>query len=448
VHLSLKFDWQIRPIHDVIARLRGSEFPDEWVIRGNHHDAWVNGADDPISGLSAMLEEARTLGELVRKGWRPKRTILYCAWDGEEPGLLGSTEWAETHAEELSRNAVAYLNSDNNSRGFWRISASQTLQKFFDEVAQSVEDPEAHVSLAKRRFARDVHDAADESFGEGPGRPRAREEKPDLAKVRARNDTPVDPLGSGSDYTVFLDHLGIASADLRFEGEDMGGVYHSIYDDFYWYTHFSDTDFVFGRALAQAGGTSVMRLAGADLLPFEFVDLSEAVSRYVGEIKKHLDRDRARAEEHNRELEEGVFRAVEDPRRPTIIPKAEPVPPELDFAPLERACSALDGAARQFEAAYSGAVAGPGAKGAAEVNRRLLGLERLFLSDGLPGRPWFRNEIYAPGFYTGYGVKTLPAVREALEQKNWRLAAERIPMLAKVLEREADGISQVTRMIR
>ena len=444
VHLLAKFNWEIRPIRDVVARMEGSQFPDQWVIRGNHHDAWVNGADDPVSGLSAMLEEARGLGELAKKGWRPKRTIVYCAWDGEEPGLLGSTEWAETHAEELSKKAVAYINSDNNRRGFWRPSASQTLQRFFDGVAQSVEDPEAHVSIARRLWAHDVRAAADPELWEQPRRGR-REEKPDPQKVRARADTPVEPLGSGSDYTVFLDHLGIASADFRFDGEDSSdGVYHSIYDDFYWYTHFSDTDFVYGRALAQAGATSVMRLANADLLPFGYEDFSEAVSRYVIEIKHELEAETTRAREWNREIEEGVFAAVEDPRRPTALPKAGPIPPDLDFAPLERACLALARSAREYEEAFGRAAAANAA-----ANAKILGLERLLLSeDGLPGRPWFRNQIYAPGFYTGYGVKTLPAVREAVEQKNWKLAQERIPALAKVLEREARGIAEAADLLK
>ena len=445
VHLLAKFNWEVRPIRDVVAKLAGTASPDQWVIRGNHHDAWVNGADDPISGLSAMLEEARQLGELWKKGWRPKRTILYCAWDGEEPGLLGSTEWAETHAVELSKKAVAYINTDNSGRGYWRLSATQTLQKFFDGVALSVEDPEAHVSVAQRLLAHDVQAAADPDPEARPRRGREYEEKPDPQKVRARGDIPADPLGSGSDYTVFLDHLGIASADLRFAGEDTSdGVYHSIYDDFYWYTHFSDTDFVYGRALAQAGATAAMRLASADILPFEYVDFSDAVSKYVIEIKHELETARTRAQERNREIEEGVFAAIEDPRRPLVLPNPETIPSEIDFAPLDRAALALARSAREFGEAFDHA-----GEGSAAANGKILGLERLLLSEaGLPGRPWFKNQIYAPGFYTGYGVKTLPAVREAVEQKNWKLAEAQVPELAKVLEREARGISEAAALLK
>ncbi|MGH9440638.1 MAG: transferrin receptor-like dimerization domain-containing protein [Thermoanaerobaculia bacterium] len=444
VHLLAKFNWELRPIRDVVAKLRGSAFPDQWILRGNHHDAWVNGADDPVSGLSAMLEEARRLGELSKRGWRPKRTIVYCAWDGEEPGLLGSTEWAETHAAELSQKAVAYINTDNSGRGFWQASASQTLQRFLDGVAGSIDDPETKISIASRLRAHDVWNADRKARDEGS--PPEGEEKSDPAKVRARGDTPVQPLGSGSDYTVFLDHLGIASADLRFGGEGgSDGVYHSIYDDFYWYTHFSDTDFSYGRALAEAGGIAVMRLASADLLPFEYLDFSDAVSKYAAEIKRGLETVRHETLEHNREVEEGTFAAVEDPRHPTVLPKSEPVPPEIDFAPLERACLSLAKAARDFDDAFRHSTA----KGAAAANDRIFHLERLLLSeDGLPGRAWFRNEIYAPGFYTGYGVKTLPAVREAIEQKNWKLAERQIPLVAGVLEREAKGIAEAAVLLK
>jgi len=298
VHMRLKFHWDVKPIRDVIATLRGSAFPDQWVVRGNHHDAWVNGAEDPISGQAAMLEEARALGDLVKNGWRPKRTIVYCAWDGEEPGLLGSTEWAETHAAELDRDAVAYVNTDNNARGLLRTSASHTLQRFFEGVAESVDDPETRLSLAARSRLHAIHEAARRVSQDDDGEDADERDTPETA--RARRDLPVSPLGSGSDYTVFLDHLGIASADIRFEGEVDGGVYHSIYDDFYWFTHFSDTDFAYGRALAQTAGTSVMRLADADLLPFDFGGLSSAVGRYVAEIKKNAQKQRDRIREQNR----------------------------------------------------------------------------------------------------------------------------------------------------
>jgi N-acetylated-alpha-linked acidic dipeptidase len=441
VHLRVKFHWDVKPIRDVVAILRGSEFPDEWIIRGNHHDAWVNGAEDPVSGQSAMLEEARALGAMARKGWKPKRTIVYCAWDGEEPGLLGSTEWAETHAEELDRKAVAYVNSDSNDRGYLGVSASHTLERFFEGVAASVEDPETHLSLAARNRLNAIHAAArpDQNDAE------VDEFRDTPDQVRARREGRVDALGSGSDYTVFLDHLGIASANIGFDGEVEGGVYHSIYDDFFWYTHFSDMDFAYGRALGQTGATTVMRLAGADLLPFDFGGLSAVVTRYVSEIRREAEKLRARILEQNREVEEGVFAAILDPKKPTVAPKTEAVPPIVGFAPLENAAAKLADSAERFDRAFDRAIAsGAGGRTLAEANARLLRAERMLLSDtGLPGRPWFKHQIYAPGFYTGYGVKTLPAVREAVEQRKWKLADDEIAAVARVIDREADFVAGI-----
>ena len=278
VHLKVKSNWDIKPVYDVIARIPGSTAPDEWVMRGNHHDAWVNGAEDPISGLDAVLEEARSFSELLKQGWKPKRTIIFCAWDGEEPGLLGSTEYAEEHAEELKQHAVAYVNSDTNGRGYLFIEGSHTLEKFVNEVSKDVTDPETKLTTWKRNQLREIANAHS---------PERRQE------ARQRADLRIAALGSGSDYTAFLQHDGVASVNLGFGGEDGGGIYHSIYDDFYWYTHFSDTDFVYGRALAQAAGSMVMRLADADLLPFEFSDFSDTIQMYIKELRKRLRRNRA-----------------------------------------------------------------------------------------------------------------------------------------------------------
>jgi N-acetylated-alpha-linked acidic dipeptidase len=441
VHLRVKFHWDVKPVRDVVATLRGSAFPDDWIVRGNHYDAWVNGAEDPISGQSAMLEEARSLGALWKSGWRPKRTIVYCAWDGEEPGLLGSTEWAETHADELSRKAVVYINSDSNGRGFWEAGASHSLERFFQGVAESVQDPEARVSVAERLRRRAIADAARREPSDEPD-PDA-PESPEAARERRQN--PVYALGSGSDYTAFVDHLGIASANVGFGGEDDGGIYHSIYDDFFWYTHFSDRDFVYGRALAQATGTAVLRLADADLLPFDFTALSDAVARYIRDIRGEAEKMRGDVRERNREIEEGVFAADVDPRRPTVAPKPAPVPPVIAFAALENAQSKLEDAARSFDRAAEAAIAsGAPPEVLAAANRKLKVAERALLSDaGLPGRPWFRHQIYAPGFYTGYGVKTLPAVREAVEQKKWDLAEREVREVAAVIEKEADAVSEI-----
>jgi len=429
VHLKLAFNWDLKPLYDVIARIPGAQYPDEWIIRGNHHDGWVNGAEDPVSGMAPLLEEARGLGALLRQGWKPKRTIVLCAWDGEEPGLLGSTEWAEAHAEELARKAAVYINSDGNGRGYLGVAGSHTLEKFINGVAREMDDPESKVSLWKRVQSRRL---ADSSGAE-------------RQEVRNRADLRIGALGSGSDYTAFLDHLGIASVDMGFGGEDGGGIYHSIYDDFYWYTHFADSDFVYGRALAQVAGTTVMRLAGAELLPFDFDDFTDTIRRYVDEVQKLARDKREQIIERNREIDDGVFAAIDDPRHKMTPPPEEPVPPFLNFAPLENGLAALTRTTEQYDRALTHAAENGGSALARamlrDVNARLIAVERaLTLNDGLPNRPWFKHQIYAPGFYTGYGVKTLPAVRESIEQKDWKLAEEEIAKVGKVLENAGETI--------
>jgi N-acetylated-alpha-linked acidic dipeptidase len=431
VHLKVKSNWDTKPIYDVIARIPGAVNPDEWVIRGNHHDAWVNGAEDPTSGMVAVLEEARGLGELIKQGWKPKRTIILCAWDGEEPGLLGSTEWAEEHIVDLQAHAVAYVNSDSNGRGYLGIEGSHTLEKFSNDVARDISDPETKLSVWKRDQLHQIASAKS---------PEQRQE------LRERADLRIPALGSGSDYTAFLQHDGVASLNIGFGGEDGGGIYHSIYDDFYWFTHFSDTDFVYGRALAQTGGTAVMRLADADLLPFDFGDLNDTLQMYDKELKALAQKTADEIAERNRELEEGVFSATNDPKRPLVAPAAEAVPPHLNFAPLDNAIDALDRSASDYRKALDRANANGGAALASgslvEVNHLLIESERKFLTpEGLPNRPWFKHQLYAPGFYTGYAVKTVPAVREAIELKQWKLADDAIVVVARVLQDEAALIS-------
>jgi N-acetylated-alpha-linked acidic dipeptidase len=433
VHLKVKSNWETKPIYDVIAKIPGSTFPGEWVIRGNHHDAWVNGAEDPISGLVAVLEEARAAGELVKAGWKPKRTIIYCAWDGEEPGLLGSTEFAEEHYDELRAHAVAYINSDGNGRGYLNIEGSHTLEKFSNDIAHDISDPETKLSAWKRQQLHEIANAKT---------PEQREE------IRKRTDLRIPALGSGSDYTAFLQHDGVAALNIGFGGEDGGGIYHSVYDDFYWFTHFSDTDFVYERALAQAGGTAVLRLADADLLPFEFGDFADTVQTYLKELKALSQKMQDDIKERNRELEEGVFKATNDPKRPMLPPPAEIVPPHLNFAPMENATDALTKSAAEYRKALEQANANGGAALAsaslAEVNKLLIESERkLTNSEGLPNRPWFKHQLYAPGFYTGYAAKTVPAVREAIEQKQWKQADDAIIVVARVLQGEAELISSV-----
>ncbi|MDQ6893575.1 MAG: M28 family peptidase [Acidobacteriota bacterium] len=434
VHLAVSFDWKIVPAHDVVAQITGSTWPDEWVIHGNHHDAWVNGASDPVSGLAALLEEARSMGALVRGGWRPKRSILLCAWDGEEPGLLGSTEWVETHADELVKKAVVYLNTDSNGRGFLDVSGSHTLETLANEVERDVSDPEKKISVERRARLKRIDDA------------RTAEER---KEARERKNLKIGALGSGSDFTPFLQHLGIASLNLGFGGEGGGGVYHSIYDDFAWYTKFSDGDFVFGKALAETTGLILLRLANADLLPFEFETLSETIGEYVKEVRGLADRKREENEEQSRKLDEGVWAAIADPREPELRePKREPPVPHFDFAPLQNASEALTRAAREYESAASSADAPRDPVRLAAVNALLRNAERsMTREEGLPRRPWFRHYVYAPGFYTGYDVKTLPAVREAIEEKQWADVNRGIAKTAEAIEACAAKIREAAKTL-
>ena len=428
VHLRVKSDWSLKTLYDVIAKLPGTTEADQWIVRGNHHDAWVNGAEDPISGLVAELEEARALGTLYQQGWRPKRTIIYAAWDGEEPGLLGSTEWAETHADELKAHAVAYLNSDGNGRGYLEIEGSHSLEKFVNGVALDVEDPESGASSWKRVQASRILNGTPESQRE----------------ARDREDLRIGALGSGSDYSSFLDHLGIASLNLGYGGEDDGGIYHSIYDDFYWFTHFSDTSFVYGRALAQAAGISVLRLANADLLPFAFTNLGETVQGYVKDLQSLRDRRSEQIVERNRQIEEGLFKFTSDPHDPVTAPQRQLPAPQLNFAPLLNALDSLNHAAARYDRAYNRAVTEGRVTNAKSVNERLIQAERALTStEGLKNRPWYVHMLYAPGFYTGYGVKTIPGVREAIEQGQWQDADREIARAAAALEREATLISGI-----
>jgi N-acetylated-alpha-linked acidic dipeptidase len=424
VHLKVAFNWDMKPVYDVIGRIPGSQWPDEWVVRGNHHDAWVNGAEDPISGLVPLLEEARALGLLLKERWKPKRTIVYCAWDGEEPMLLGSTEWAEAHAEELGQHAVAYVNSDGNGRGYLSMSGSHTLEHLVNDVARDVQDPEAKVPVWKRAEAKALSAASSAE---------------DRKAIRSRADLRMDPLGSGSDYTAFIDHLGVASLDLGYGGEDEGGIYHSIYDDFYWYTHFADTDFAYGKALAQTAGLVVLRLADADLLPFDFGGFADTMQEYLKDLKKLLERKQEEIAERNRQIEDGVFGATNDPRRPTVAPAREDVPPHLNFAPLENALAVLERSAGRYGRAQAGAkgrALSPDAL--ARVNAFLIRSERVLLSpEGLPRRPWYKHLIYAPGVYAGYGAKTMPGAREAIELKRYSEADGEIARIARVLTDEA-----------
>jgi N-acetylated-alpha-linked acidic dipeptidase len=440
VHLKVKSNWDLKPVYDVIAKIAGATEPDEWVIRGNHHDAWVNGADDPISGQVSLLEEARAMGELVKAGWKPKRTIIYCAWDGEEPGLLGSTEWAETHADELKQHAVVYINSDNSSRGFLNASGSHSLEPFINDIARSITDPEKNITVWQRDQLR-RNGSGGGRGGRGDAAP-----APSAGQGRGGGNFQIGALGSGSDYTVYLDFLGIASMDLRFGGEgSSAGVYHSIYDDFYWFTHFSDPNFIYCRALSQTIGTAVIRMADSDLLPYDFNALTATVRRYETELETLAQTERDQIIERNRQIDDKVFDAMADPQETYVPPTREDVPPFFNFAPLRNALETLAHSSERYGRAHSRAMQNGGAAMASaslvDVNMRLLHCERALTDDkGLPGRPWFKHMLYAPGFYTGYGVKTIPAVREAIEQKQWDRVSEQIPRVSVVLEKEAAAI--------
>ena len=430
VHLAVSFDWKLRPVYDVISRMPGSSEGEEWVVRGNHHDAWVNGAEDPVSGQVSLLEEGRALGELHKQGWQPKRTIIYCSWDGEEPMLLGSTEWAETHATELQQHAVAYINTDGNGRGFLEAEGSHSLEALVNGVARDVQDPEANISVWKRAQDYRIHEAKDAEA---------------RTAIRNRSDWKLFPLGSGTDYTAFEHHLGVASLNLGYGGEDREGIYHSIYDDFYWYTHFSDTDFVYGKALAQTIGMTVMRLADAEVLPYRFSSMSDAVNQYLKEVQELLKQKQEQVKEQNRQLEDGVFRAINDPRRPEVAPKQEEVPPFINFAPLQNAADALAKSGEHYNKALTAALQGsPDPAKLTALNDRLLKAEQQLLNpDGLPTRPYYKHMLYAPGLYTGYGPKTMSGIRESIELKNYKLADSEVPRVAKAVNDEAVFVEQM-----
>ena len=428
VELEVAFDWRTVPAHNVIGRLAGSEEPDQWVLRGNHHDAWVNGARDPVSGLVALMEEARVIGELASGGWRPKRTLVFAAWDAEEPGLIGSTEWAELHADALRANAVAYINTDGNGRGFLNMRGSHTLERFVNGVARDVTDPQAGISVSERLHARRLTRGDSDDFD-------------------AAADHPIAALGSGSDYTPFLQHLGIASLNLSYSGESGGGSYHSVYDSYDHYVRFGDPTFAYGVALARTAGRAMLRLAEADVLPFVFVPFSDTVERYVDEVSGLTDRMREGTARTNRLLADGRYELAADPTQAFVPPApADPVP-YLNFAPLRNAVARLQAAAGAADGALRDAVEDGTLTPAARrnVNGRLLRTERALTREaGLPRRPWFRHQIYAPGFYTGYGVKTLPGVREAIEQRAWDEAAREIGHAAAALESLAGELEAIT----
>lgn len=431
VHLRLAFDWNIVPCYNVIARLVGATEPDQWVIRGNHHDAWVNGASDPVSGMVALMEEARGIAELAKTGWRPKRTIIYCAWDAEEPGLIGSTEWVESHAQELQQKAVAYINSDGNARGFLYAGGSHTLETLMTEVAQDVTDPQTGVSVFERSKSLQAVNALNA---------RSR------AEILNRSQMVLGALGSGSDYSPFIQHLGIPALNLGYGGEGNGGEYHSIIDSYDHYVRFKDPTFEYGVALAKTAGRATLRLANADRLPFDFQTFHRTVNNYISEVITLLDDMRESTKTENRMIEERRFLLAADPTLTFRSPeKKEPVP-FLDFSQLQNAITSLQATAQAFADSSVLHKVSPGRL--SDLNSLLYSCEQELLADGgLPRRPWYRHTIYAPGYYTGYGVKTLPGVREAIEQRNWSEAGEQIAVAAMALEKYRDHIEKAIQLL-
>ncbi|MCY4056457.1 MAG: M28 family peptidase [Gammaproteobacteria bacterium] len=406
VRMRTAYDWQVRPIYNVVARIEGSTYPDEWIVHGNHHDAWCNGATDPISGAVQLMETARGFGELLQAGIRPRRTVVFALWDAEEWGLLGSTEWAETHRADLGEKGVTYINTDSTGKGWLSMAGSHTLQRFLNEVARDIEDPERGVSVFEAARARRLETAAN---------PDARRE------IEQSDDLRLAALGSGSDYTVFIDHLTMASLNLGFGGDSPGGVYHSNYDSLHWYQKFSDSEYVFGRTLSRLVGTAMWRLANAAILPFGFTDLADAMATYVEEIRE-------------------THAAMESPE-------------EIDFEALEGALAALREAGQGYEDALSGltdasAEAVLGNARVSELNQLLYTSERRLGSDeGLPNREWFRHQVYAPGFYTGYGVKTIPGVREGIEEEEWEAARFYVRVVSEALSSLTDQVREAERIV-
>lgn len=428
VHLKVAFNWDIVPCYNVVARIQGSKYPDEWIIRGNHHDAWVNGANDPISGQAALLEEAKSIGNMLSNGWKPDRTLVYCAWDGEEPGLLGSTEWVEEHEKELQQKAVVYINSDDNGRGFLYAEGSHALEPLMDEISKEVIDPQTNVSVFARRKANEAISA------------KSTEAK---KKIMDGKDLKLDAMGSGSDYSAFIQHSGIPALNIGYGGENDGGEYHSIYDSYDLYSKFKDPGFRYGVTLAETAGHAVLRMANADLLPFDFTHLYKTIDEYSQDLISLLQRTKETTEVENQIIKSGGYAVGEDPAKKLISPVVKSEVPYLDFSPLQNALEALKKSTDSLKSIYENKIKTNSS--GASFNRSLYRAEQQLLNEtGLPRRSWYKHTLYAPGFYTGYGVKTMPGVREAIEQRKWKEAQEQIEVDAKSIARLADYLNNIS----
>jgi N-acetylated-alpha-linked acidic dipeptidase len=444
VHLKIESDWSQKPIYDVIARLPGSEAPDEWAIRGNHHDGWVFGAADPLSGNVALMAEMKAMGTLAAQGWKPRRTLVYASWDGEEPGLLGSTEWVETHADELKHHAVAYVNTDGNGRGFFEAGGSHALERMVMEVGRGVTDPDTKVDVVARARARAL------VAGNAEGATDA--VKYIAGQLRKGGELPLRALGSGSDYTPFLQHLGISALDFGYDTNEPSGLYHSLYDSYDHYVKIVDPDFAYGVVLAQTTGHVMLRLANSELLPLHFTEFATTVSHYVEEIEHLADTMRERTLETDRLISEHAYDLASSRQDPVGPPAQEAQVPYLNFAPLKNAAAELAKSARACDEAYAKALSDasrlPPAK-RAEINSLILTSEQqLLVARGLPGRSWFQHLVYAPGRHTGYGVKTLPGVREAVEERQFAEATEYVTVTAAALDAYRAQIDRIAAALR
>lgn len=430
VRLKLEFDWKIVPAYNVIAKIKGSEFPDQWIVRGNHHDAWNPGANDPISGVAAMMEEAKSIGELIKNGYKPKRTLVYCAWDAEEPGLIGSTEWVEDHLAELKQKAVVYINSDGNGRGFLSAAGSHALESMIDGIAKDVIDPQTKVSVFDRLKAREVVSAGSDKA-----------KKDNMAK----KSMTIGALGSGSDYSSFLQYAGIPSLNIAFGGENPGGEYHTAYDSYDFYSRFGDPGFNYGRALSQTIGRAVLRMADANTLPFEFKNLHKTISSYVAEMISMTDQMRESTAVYNQVISGNNHQLAADPTKTEKLPIRKVEVPFIDFSALQNSLVNLDRSATALsDRIAKGNISSTSLKA---LNEALyMAEQKLLTSAGLPRRPWYKHTIYAPGFYTGYGVKTMPGVREAIEQRDWKEAQDQIEIAAKAISRLAEHLNNTTKL--
>jgi len=439
VHLAIKSDWSLKPVYDVIATIKGSTLPDQWVVRGNHHDGWVMGASDPLSGNVAMMSEMKAIGGLLKQGWRPQRTLVYASWDGEEPALIGSTEWAEQHADELKRKAIIYINSDGNGRGYLSAGGSHDFQHLVNQVMADVTDPETGASVAARARAA-VRVGA---FSGGKTDPR------ELKAAESGGDLPLAALGSGSDYSAYLQHLGLPALDLGYGGEDeSGGVYHSLYDSFHHFTTFDDPGLKYGAALSKTAGRIVLRLADADTPTMRFGDFADTVAAYLDEITKLADERREQDRKREALTRDEAFRLASDPLKPVGAPAPEAATPHIELAALSDAVDHLRKAAAGFDSAYADQGAKLDMARRMKLNAMLRDIDQLLLDErGLPGRPWFKNLVYAPGRLTGYGAKTLPGVREAIEDRRFDDANLYAARTAKVIDNYATRLDQARAVV-